>query len=231
MRGQTLLKYLLACMLLILASGSAIAQVPPPSHWQSAIDQFVAGDAVDPPPQQGVLFVGSSSIRMWDTLATDFPGVPVINRGFGGSAIADSTHYADRIIIPYHPKVIVMYAGDNDIAGGLTPAQVSAEFQSFATRVRSALPDTAIVYISIKPSILRKSMWPQMHQANQAIERWMSTRKRMTFVNVAAKMLDAKGKPRPSLFRKDGLHMAPAGYVVWTRALKPVLAQYGFKTH
>ena len=112
--------WMLGCLACFVAS-AAWALPPPPQSWQPDIDRLVADDSAHPPPQQGVLFVGSSSIRMWTTLAADFPGVPVINRGFGGSAIADSTYYADRIVVPYHPRLIVMYAGDNDIAEGDTP--------------------------------------------------------------------------------------------------------------
>jgi lysophospholipase L1-like esterase len=181
-----------------------------------------------PPPQHGVLFVGSSSIRLWTTLAGDFPGVPTINRGFGGSAIADSTYYANRIIVPYHPKLIVFYAGDNDIADGRTPQQVIADFKAFVVRVRRDLPNVAVAYLSIKPSVARMAMWPQMRAANHGIARWARTTKDVTFVDIAAKMLDAHGEPRPELLREDGLHMRPAGYAIWIEALKPVLAHYGF---
>ena len=168
---------------------------------------------------------------MWTTLARDFPGVPTLNRGFGGSAIADSTHYADRIIIPYRPRLIVMYAGDNDIEEGCTPRQVLQEFKTFVARVRRELPDVAIVYISIKPSLARWSLWPQMHEANGRIASWARTQERTTFADVSGRMLGADGKPRAELFRDDGLHMTPAGYAVWVEALKPVLAGYGFQIH
>lgn len=220
---------LFAVALLLLAGSVAQARPPPPQHWQPDIDALVAGDSAQPPPQHGVLFVGSSSIRMWTTLATDFPGVPVINRGFGGSAIADSTFYADRIVIPYHPRVIVMYAGDNDIAEGDTPRQVLDEFKAFVARVRRGLPDVAIAYISIKPSIARFAMWPQMREANRLVSEWSRTQSRVAFVDAASKMLDADGKPRAALLREDGLHMTQAGYAVWIEALEPVLARHGFK--
>jgi lysophospholipase L1-like esterase len=168
---------------------------------------------------------------MWTTLARDFPGVPTINRGFGGSAVADSTHYADRIIIPYRPRVIVMYAGDNDIEEGCTPRQVLDEFKAFVSRVRRDLPDVAIVYISIKPSLARWSLWPRMREANREIERWARTQARMTFLDVAPRMLGPDGKPRADLFREDGLHMTAAGYAIWVEALKPILAGYGFHVH
>jgi lysophospholipase L1-like esterase len=165
---------------------------------------------------------------MWTRLADDFPGVPVINRGFGGSAIADSTYYADRIVIPYRPRLVVMYAGDNDIAEGDSPAQVCDEFKAFVARVRRALPGTAIIYISIKPSLARAAWWPQMREANRLIADWSRRQAGITFVDVAARMLDANGKPRAELFRADGLHMDAAGYAIWVQALKPVLVRHGF---
>src|SRR5574337_245654 len=162
---------------------------------------MVAGDGAHPTPQHGVLFVGRSSI-------------------------SDSTFYADRIIVPCHPKVIVMYAGDNDIAEGDTPRQVLEEFKAFVARVRHDLPEVAIAYISIKPSIARFAMWPRMREANRLISEWSRTQSRIAFVDVAPKMLDAHGKPRAALLREDGLHMTSAGYAAWIEALEPVLAGY-----
>lgn len=222
--------WLIGCLLLVIAH-AAFARPPSPQSWQPDIDRLVADDSAHPPPQHGVLFVGSSSIRMWTTLAADFPGVPVIDRGFGGSAIADTTYFVDRIVVPYHPRLIVMYAGDNDIAEGCTPRQVLDAFETFVARVRRDLPEVAVAYISIKPSIARWSMWPRMREANRLIAAWSQTQSRVTFVDVAANMREANGKPRGALFRDDGLHMTPAGYAVWVRALKPVLANYGFATH
>lgn len=228
MSWRNSLRILPVGLLWLLVGHVALACQPSPQQWPPDINRLVANDSSHPPPQHAVLFIGSSSIRMWTTLTRDFPGVPTIDRGFGGSMIADSTHFAGRIVIPYHPRVIVMYAGDNDIAEGCTPHQVLDEFEAFVTRVRRDLPDVAIVYISIKPSIARRSMWPKMREANRLIADWVRTRQNMTFLDVATKMLGANGKSRPSLFRKDGLHMSPAGYAIWIRALKPVLARYGF---
>jgi lysophospholipase L1-like esterase len=216
------------CCLLLVFGSVAWALPPPPQSWQAEIDRLVANDAAHPPPRDAVLFVGSSSIRMWTTLAIDFPGVPVINRGFGGSTIADSTYFADRIIIPYRPRLIVVYAGDNDIAEGLSPRQVLDDFRAFVARVRGGLPDVAIAYISIKPSIARRALWPRMREANRLIDEWSRTQSRVSFVDVSTRMLDRHGRPRAALFRADGLHMTPAGYAIWVRALDPVLARHGF---
>lgn len=216
-------------LMLLLCIGSSVGSpAVGPERWQAEIASLVADDAAHPPPQHAVLFVGSSSIRLWSTLADDFPGVPVVNRGFGGSLVADSTYYADRIIVPYHPKLIVFYGGDNDIAEGRTPQQVIDDFKVFVARVRRDLPGVAIACISIKPTMARAAMWPQMRRANAGIERWTRKQRDVTFVDVATKMLDAQGRPRPELLREDGLHMRPAGYGIWVAALKPVLARYGF---
>lgn len=221
----------LATLLLLgpLWSG-AMADSAPPSHWTPDINAFVAADREHPPAPHGVLFIGSSSINYWKSLARDFPGIPVINRGFGGSAIPDSTYYADRIVWPYKPRLIVMYAGDNDINDGATADQVLASFQTFVARAREGVPGVPIVYISIKPSIARLALWPTMKAANDRIRAWAATQKDVRFVDIAPVMVDANGKPRPELFRPDGLHMLPAGYALWIAALKPVLADYGFVT-
>jgi lysophospholipase L1-like esterase len=221
----------LLALAVLLFAGVAKTQPGDPQRWREEIVRLVAGDAAHPPPQHAVLFIGSSSIRLWETLAEDFPGVPAINRGFGGSRIADSTYFADRIVVPYHPKLIIMYAGDNDVAEGGTPRQVIDDFKDFVARVRGDLPEVAIAYLSIKPSVARAAMWPQMREANEGIALWARTAGNVTFVNVTAKMLDARGKPRPELLREDGLHMRPAGYRIWIDALKPVLAHNGFVPH
>jgi lysophospholipase L1-like esterase len=198
--------------------------------WQKEIDALVANDATHPPAQHGVLFIGSSSIRIWTTLSTDFPGVPVINRGFGGSMIPDSTRNVGRIVTPYHPKLIIFYAGDNDIGAGHAPTQVVDDFKAFVARVQRDLPDTTIVFLSIKPSVARFALWPQIYAVNESIAQWAYPQAKVKFVDVATPMLDSNGKPRPELLREDGLHMLPAGYAIWIAALKPVLAKYGFAT-
>jgi lysophospholipase L1-like esterase len=229
-RRRVLPLVLLALVALLLPGGNASAQRHGPEQWQAEIAHLVADDAAHPAPQHAVVFVGSSSIRLWTSLSEDFPGVPAINRGFGGSWIADSTYFADRIVVPYHPNLIIMYAGDNDIAEGRTPQQVIDDFKAFVARVRRDLPNVAIAYLSIKPSVARAALWPQMRAANDGIAQWARTQKDVTFVDVAAKMLDAHGQPRPELLRDDGLHMQPAGYAIWIEALKPVLAHHRFVT-
>ena len=196
-------------------------QVSSPA-WETDMQRFEAADAQSPPPRGGVLFIGSSSIRFWDTLAQDFPGVPVINRGFGGSELRDSTWYADRIIVPYAPRQILIYAGDNDLNAGRTPQQLRADFIAFVERVRRDLPKAKIAYISNKPSPSRAQLLPVQREANTLIAA-EAKRLGVDYIDIFTPMLDASGQPDESLFVEDRLHMNRAGYVIWQRAIAPYL--------
>ena len=161
------------------------------------------------------MFVGSSSIRMWDTLARDFPEAGVINRGFGGSRVRDSVHYAHRIVSAYRPRAVALYAGDNDLAEGRAPAQVAADFKAFVQRVRARQPDLCVAFIAIKPSPSRAALQPAMQAANHAIDEYAQATPGVSFLDVHTPMLDANGQPRGELFLDDALHMNATGYEVW----------------
>ncbi|WOB48270.1 SGNH/GDSL hydrolase family protein [Xanthomonas hydrangeae] len=193
--------------------------------WENDMQRFADSDALQPPPKHGIVFVGSSSIRFWDSLAQDFPGKPVINRGFGGSEVRDSTWYADRIVIPYAPRQVVLYAGDNDLNSGRTPEQVRDDVLAFVTRLRRDLPKARISYLSIKPSPSRAHLLPAIVTANRLIKDALAPLPRVDYVDVYTPMLDASGKPRPELFREDMLHMTADGYAIWRKAVAPVLEQ------
>lgn len=205
---------------LLLQRASRGADAP----FEKEIAAFEAADRKAPPPRDAVLFVGSSTIRMWTTLAGDFPKLKVINRGFGGSQIADSVRYADRIITPYHPSRVVLYAGDNDLAAGKTPQQVLADFKALVEKVRVAQGDVPVTFISIKPSIARWKLIDQIREANRLVETYARSQKGVDFIDISPAMLGADGKPRPELFRPDGLHMTRAGYEAWTKIISPRLA-------
>ncbi|MDX1933141.1 MAG: SGNH/GDSL hydrolase family protein [Capsulimonadales bacterium] len=213
-----------------LAQSTAPPKSEPQSYpertalWEKAIVAFETADREKgTPPPGGILFVGSSSIVQWKTLATDFPGLPTINRGFGGSHIPDSTFYAARIVLPYAPKTVVLYAGDNDIAAGHTSAQVTGDFQTFALKIRSALPEAKILYLAIKPSPSRWKFQDRIQAANKNIADWIGTQKNMAFVDVHTPMLGENGEPRPELYVADRLHLSPEGYKLWTQVLAPYL--------
>ena len=193
-------------------------------RWESAIKKFEDADKVAAPPQNAIVFIGASSIVRWN-LRESFPelGPQAINRGFGGSLAADSTRYADRIVIPYKPRMVVFYAGDNDVEANHTPAQIAGDFEAFEQKVHAALPATQIVFISIKPSIRRFPWIEQIKGANALVRQYCATHPHLTFVDIVPQMLGADGKPRKELLVEDGLHMTPAGYKIWNDALRPIL--------
>lgn len=191
-------------------------------RWESAIQKFEQADRDNPPTAGGVLFVGSSSIRMWD-LDKWFPDLDATNRGFGGSHIADSVHYFDRFVTPHKPRIIVLYAGDNDIAGNKSPCRVLDDFRKFVAKVEKSLPGTKVVFIAIKPSLRRWNLVLRMRAANALIAAECAENDLLEYVDIDAPMLGEDGMPRKELFAKDGLHLSPAGYELWTELLEPHL--------
>ena len=208
-------------LLAFLAAGAAAGAAP--AKWAASIDAFTRADAANPPPREAVLFVGSSSIVRWKSLARDFPDVPVINRGFGGYELADSVHYLDRLVLKHEPRVVVLYAGENDLQAGATAEEVHARFQAFRQGLHAALPRTRLVFIAIKPSPSRAKIRPQIDRANALIAASCREDPRLAFADVVPPMLDAAGQPRPELFVADRLHLSEAGYAVWQPIVAPLL--------
>ena len=196
---------------------------PAGPRFAKEIEAFEKADAELPPQKGAILFIGSSSIRMWKTLAADFPNHHVLNRGFGGSEVADSVAYADRIVIPYEPRLIVFYAGGNDINGGKTPEQVAAAFKAFVEKVRSKLPETPIDYISIAGNPSRWAQVDKVKAANGMIEKYCHETPGLKYIDVFSHMLGADGLPRPEIFIADKLHMNSEGYKIWTELIRPYL--------
>lgn len=192
-------------------------------RWQKDILAFAKKDAEKAPPENPIVFTGSSSIVKWKSLAEDFPGLPVMNRGFGGSEVFDSFNYAHLTVIKYKPRQVVMYAGGNDINAGKTPQRVFADFKAFVAKVHAALPECRICYISNAPNPKRWSMIDKMIEASRLVEEYTKTDKRLQFINVYPHMLGADGKPKPDIFVADQLHMNPKGYVIWKAVVGPYL--------
>lgn len=220
------MKRLTILLTFLVLSFGVHAKAPDHSQWESDIQAFEASDRANPPPAHAVLFIGSSSIRFWKSLASDFPNYRVINRGFGGSDMDDATAFADRIVAPYKPAAIVVYAGDNDLQNGDTPEQVRDDFAAFVTKVRQGQPDVPIAFISIKPSLARVALLPSINTANKLISAWAMAQKNVAFLDVAPAMIDAQGQPKPDLFIGDGLHMNPKGYALWVAQVRPWLADH-----
>jgi lysophospholipase L1-like esterase len=221
MPTQTLHRIVLSLTLVAAASGlrgSPAAQADP---WAEAMAAFEQQDQKSP-AIGGIVFTGSSSIRLWD-LARSFPNLPVLNRGFGGSQIIDAVNHVDLLVIKHKPRTVVFYAGDNDLAAGRTPQQVTADFKAFVAKIHAALPDARIAFIGIKPSILRWSIVAQVRQANALIREYCDGDDRLGFVDVDGPMLGWDGKPRKDLLIQDGLHLSPKGYELWTTLVRPFL--------
>ena len=196
-------------------------------EWESSIRKFEESDKANPSKPGGVVITGASSIRLWDTLVDDMKPLDVMNRGFGGSQYSDLNRYAKRIVIAYHPRAVVVYEGDNDLAAGSpkTPEMVANDAQKFVQIVHSELPETWIYVMSIKPSYLRWNEWPKMKAANKLIQDFVKTQDRVQYIDVATPMFYGQDKPPRDLFVEDGLHPTPKCYALWTSIIKPVLLQ------
>lgn len=213
----------------VRAQGQAASQQPRAPRFEKDIAAYEAEDRKSPPAPGGVVFIGSSSIRLWSTLAADFPEWSVLNRGFGGSVLAESVHYAPRIVLPYKPRMVVVYAGSNDIHLGVTPAQVRRDFEAFVQVIHGALPQTRIAFVSINPSVSRLSEADRVVEANALIEAYIREQSargvKLAYADSYNRLLGPGGKPRPELLRADGLHLNADGYLAWLSILKPQLLE------
>lgn len=222
-----------ACLALALAvlTGSFVQaaspkpdRYPSPSRYKERIELWVAQDKETNPPKGGIVFTGSSTITRWnDKLANDFEEVTVLGRGFGGSTIADSLAFADKTVIPHAPRQIVFYAGENDIASGLSPQGTLEDFQAFVEKVKGELPDVQILYVSMKPSPRRWSMQTRFDEANALIKAYCEATDDLSYVDIKAALLGEDGQPREDLFAKDRLHLNAEGYKILQRIIKPLL--------
>lgn len=207
-------------LILLLSLAQLIAA---PDKWEKDIEKFEAAAKASPPPKGALLFVGSSSVRMWK-LKESFPKHKTINHGFGGSELSDSIHFADRIVIPHAPSVVFLYAGDNDINKGKSAEIVVVDYQKFVAKIHAALPKTQIVFLPIKPSVARWKKWPKMKKANQAIEALSRKNPRLSYLDTVSPMMGSDGKPMSDIFKDDGLHLNDKGYRIWNKVVNQWLA-------
>ncbi|HUL51263.1 MAG TPA: GDSL-type esterase/lipase family protein [Candidatus Nitrosotalea sp.] len=205
------------CHLVTCAEGHDFAK------WEKEISAFEQTDRTNPPPKDAALFIGSSTIRLWKTLAADFPNQPVINRGFGGSEIVDSTHFAGRVIIPYEPRILFLRAGGNDLWAGKSPEQVFADFKEFVETIQAKLPRTEIVFISWSPTIARWKQANKEKTLNDMVLAYARRTPRLKYIETYDMVLGSDGQPRSELFIEDKLHFNAEGYKLLAERVRPFL--------
>lgn len=204
-------------------SAPATAEPAGTERWEADIQAFEAADRTAAPAPDGVVFVGSSSIRLWETLEEDLAGIAVINRGFGGSEMADALHFADRIILPYRPRMVVVYAGDNDLWNGKSPEQVFDDFRELVDVIHDELPQTRVAFIAVKPSVARWRLADQVRRTNELVRELAEAEPLVEYIDIFTPMLGPDGTPRPGLFVEDGLHLNARGYELWESVVEPVV--------
>jgi lysophospholipase L1-like esterase len=209
-------------LLALAAALSLWSQEPKVDKWEKDIAAFEAQDKKSPPPENEIVFVGSSSIKLWKSTEA-FPDLKVINRGFGGSEMADSAKYAERLVLPYRPRIVVVFAGGNDINAGKTPEQVDEAFKTLVGKIHAALPRTKVYYISLFPNVKRHAQDEKCQKANELVQAFTKTDARLGYIDTASRMRAADGGPRPELLRDDGLHMNDDGYKIWNEIVGAVL--------
>ncbi len=205
-------------LMLCLLPAPLLADHPPadPARFAAEITALEKRDAATPPPSNGIVFIGSSNIRMWP-LATSFPGLPVVNHGFGGSQLSDSVFYFDRLVSPFHPKLVVLHAGGNDLAAGRSPSQITSDLQEFITKLHTALPDARLIYLGPIPAPIREELREQYHETARLVHALVRQDRLVTFLNPERALLSKKGEIRPELYREDHLHLNATGYELLTR--------------
>jgi hypothetical protein len=225
--NQNALRWILPGLCVALF-GNAISAAPHDfGKWEKEISAYEAVDRTNPPPSGSFVFVGSSTIRMWKSLATDFSGFPVVNRGFGGCEIMDCTHFASRIVIPYKPRAVFLRAGGNDIHAGKSAQEVFGNFKEFVATVRAALPEVEVFYISVSPAISRWTEAGESKALNDLIKEFSSHTPHTRYIETYDLPLDTSGKPRPEVFLEDKLHFNAAGYKLLADRVRPYLSQVG----
>ena len=206
---------------LFIAGLELAAQTPGADRavkWEKEIAAIEKRLTTMPPMADPILFAGSSSIRLWDVTKA-FPKSNVVNVGFGGSEVRDTTHFVERIVLKWKPKAIVLYAGDNDIANGRTPRQVSDDFKELVKTIHAKLPQTTIHFIAVKPSPSRMKLFDKQTEANKLVKSYCQSDPKLNYIDIVPTMLMPDGQPNPELFQKDNLHLNEKGYALWTTAI------------
>lgn len=193
------------------------------NEWREQIEGYYENDRKQFPESGSILFVGSSSIRMWKNLESYFPDHRVLSRGFGGAWISDVLYHMQRLVIAYDPAQIVLYAGENDLANGVSPETVVEDVRCFVRLAEIFLPGVPVLVLSVKPSPFSSRILDKQLQTNRMLEEMCRGKKNLTYLDVASLMFDSKGKLREELYRDDRLHMTPEAYKLWAQKIEPYL--------
>jgi hypothetical protein len=216
---------LTALALSSFAATFVAAEKSPSEKWEKAIQVFEAADRTNPPPEGAILFTGASNIRRWNTLTKDFPEHKLIVRGFGGSQIADVVFFADRIVIPYKPKMIVLDSGGNDLEAGKSPETVFGDFKALVEKVHAKLPEVRIAYISRGPSS-KPGKTEKMLKLNQLVKDYVANNKNLDYIEAFDSLAGPEGLQRSELYVSDKVHFSPAGYKIRADLVRPYLEKF-----
>jgi lysophospholipase L1-like esterase len=213
--------YILFALLLI---SNVLFSQTVPAFWNDIL-AFKKKDSVQMPSNNSILLIGSSSFARWQDVNKYFPGYTIVNRGFGGSTLPDVIRYTYDILLPYQPKQVVIYCGENDLAStdSTTVKEVVNRVKTLFSIIRTNLPKANIAYVSIKPSPVRASIQTKVKEANKIIKAFLASQKNAAFIDIYEAMLDGKGQMREELYISDRLHMKPTGYAIWQKAMQPFL--------
>lgn len=223
-RAVTGLILLLTGFSLSLSEVSSQTKDEGPEKFEKEIAAFEQIDMRSRYVKDLVIFTGSSTIKNWhNDLGSDFEGLPMLGRGFGGSKMKDLLHFMDRVVLKYQPRAVVVYEGDNDINSGMKPEEVLRLFQEFQKRFHKTMPQSKIYFMTVKPSPKRWEKWPLMKQFNDDLKSWAATTKNVTVIDITATILGADGQPEKELFKEDMLHVNRKGYQRWQKVIRPVL--------
>jgi lysophospholipase L1-like esterase len=218
----------LLVVLALVAPATAQTRATNPDRWEEAIQAF--DDDVANRPAGAIVLTGSSSFARWRTMEADLAPLTVIPRGFGGSKMSDVLQYVDRLVLPYKPRAVAIYEGDNDSFGGVPAETVASELKQIIAKIHAALPDTRVYVLSVKPSLARVSVWDKAQKTTALYEKIVANDERLHFIDVATPFLKSDGKVMDDVFVDDGLHLNDKGNAIWAAAIKaalmPIEAQY-----
>lgn len=195
------------------------------NRFERNVEDYEAADRTNPPPQNAILLAGDSQFFRWKTLAEDLPDFTIVNRGIDSFQTSDLVYFADRLVLPYHPRMIVLHVGGNDVHVGKSPEQVLADFKTFVAKVRMRFPSIPIAFSSLTPGPGRLGELPKRKETNDLIKRYIGTQPNLLFIDLWDAMLTADGKPRQDLWVADGVHPNHAGYLLRVKIMRPVLGE------